>query len=382
MSTSKKKILLLGPGHGNNLNVVLDIILDGNRFEISLLTRKYYRQNARFNEVQVYEFDHHSKIICRLKELYTMFKIPKQDILLILGGGNLYETIPAILLIKREKTIFNIWSEGVPNALKKKNLKSILLKKVLNSCEIIWCNWYGTADLLRKNAPEFGVKIIVQGWGLNKDFLEHREISNPFTEEFIKNLPQDKVTFINMRSLTAYNEVDLILESALIIRDKYPECFSKLLIIFWHGNNIDEIVRERIKSYITNNDMHDAIWCVEHPFLPSSDIRHVINAMDVVMNYVKHDQLSISILEAMYLRKCIVASNIPAYRLLNEKMGTQLALTPLSATSLAEDICACILQCIGGNFDRDLLNKRKQIVEDNFGRDSGIKNIVDMIENV
>lgn len=380
MTNSRKKLLLLGPGHGNNLNVVLDLLAATNVFDISLLTQKYHSQNSDYSGIPIFEFYHRSRFVRRVITLITIIKVPSQDIMCILGGSNLYEVVPAMLFIRRKKTIFNIWSEGVPNTIGHSNFKSLIYKKVFSACDLIWCNWHGTANLLLRNAPTLQAKVRVQAWGLNQDFLQAKPIEHDFTKTFVSALPKDRVSFINMRSLTAYNEVDLILEATALIRDHNPDYYSKLLMIFWHGNNIDDGLLHGIKQHIKAYGMQDAIWCVDHPFLPSSDIRHVVEAVDVVVNYVKHDQLSLSMLEALYLEKQIIASDILAYRILNEKLETQLRLTPLNAKALAYDICACMKQVLDGEIDGELLVKRKRIVEANFGRDSVINGLAAMIK--
>lgn len=372
-------MLLLGPGHGNNLNVLLDLLCSANIFDVSLLTEKYHDQNLTFRSIRVFEFHHRFKLMRRIKELIVLARVPKQDIFCILGGSNLYELVPALLMIKRTKTIFNVWSEGVPKVIKQKNIQAILYRLVFASCDVIWCNWYGTADLILQSCPSFEHKLKVQAWGLSQEFMMTKSIEHSFTVDFIKQIPKDKVTFINMRSLSAYNEIALILDSTMIMRNRYPEQYSKLLIIFWQGNNVDKKLMQDIEDHISFNDMRDVIWCVEHPFLSSSDIRHVMENIDVVINYVNNDQLSLSVLESIYLKKIMIASDIQAYRLLNERLNTNIPLTSLDAISLACAIRDSVEQVLSNEVDTGILNTRKQVVEHFFCRDTVIKGITDII---
>lgn len=375
----KVKILLLGPGHGSNISAVLEMLCSNSQFEVSLLTASYDLDRDGSHPSHVYEFGSPNKWFRRARLIKVLRGIPPQDIFIILGGGNPFEDFPSWLMIKRKHTVFNIWSEYLINSQKRKSLKTHLYGLILESCNIVWCNWQETANMIFDIAPSLSEKVQVHGWGLSSKFCETQPISTDFCKEFIGLLPKEKSIFINMRSLSSYNAIDVILQASLIIRENYPDHFKQLLVIFWHGNLVNETTFKTIQKHIDQQRMRDTIWCVKHPFVPVSDLRHIIDSTDVVMNYVYHDQLSLSLLEAMYLKKQIIASDIRPYRLFNELFDSELKLTALTVNELVDDMLSCIEMKRDPSQIRDILEKRHQIVLDNYSAVVTKKHIHNML---
>lgn len=380
---NKIKLLLFGPGYGNNMFIMLKQLNYSNLFEINLITSSYLGSTIESSVSKVYEIGHKNKMIRRIKQLLIMIQIPKHDILVFLGGGNLFEVLPAMILLKRHKTVINIWSEYVPKVLGERSATGIIYRMILNKIDLIWTNWHGTAQLIERYAPFLTSKTVVQGFGLDIEFMSENHIVSQFTKDFLHRISSNKVVFTNMRSISNYNAIDIILQACLVIKNEHPKSYSKMLIIFWHGNMIDNEIMLKIKGHIKKYGMQDTIWCVQHPFLPYSDIRHIVKASDVIMNYVYHDQLSVSMLEAMYLKKTIIASDIEAYRLLNEMYDVDLQLTKLTVNDLVNKM----LQCIDSNNKKDveyirLLDKRHNVVNNRFHHEIRSLEISSMLEDL
>lgn len=364
----KISIILLGPGHGNNIDAFLDLLFLRQDFEITLLALECKIDRAKFPLLKVQEYYHTNGLVKKLKSFVKMIKLPQHDILMILGGSNLYEVIPALIFISRKRTIFNTWGETIPMQLGKKGLSARLYLSVLNKVDAIFCNWYGVRNILLKNAPHLEPKIYIQGWGLSTDFTEQKPIISEFTKDFIKSVPEGKVLFLNVRSIDFYNEIDKTLEALLILKNSYPDYFERVLFVFWHGNNVREVLLKQILSFIDLHDLKNHLWCIKHPFIPTSDIRHIVDRSDVVVNFVNRDQLSSSVLEAMYLKKQLIMSDIEAYRILNKECNTQLKLIPVTTNALVEEIKHTLDIINNCNHQDELLNMRKNLVEKRFTR--------------
>lgn len=364
----KISILLLGPGHGNNIDAFLDLLFLRQDFEVTLLALECRVDRAKFPLLKVEEYGHANGLLKKLKSYLKMIQLPRHDILMILGGSNLYEVIPALLLIRRRRTAFNTWGETIPRQIGEKSTNAFLYRIVLKSVDAIFCNWYGVRNILLKNAPELEPKIYIQGWGLSTDFTEQKTVVSEFTKDYIKSVPDERVVFLNIRSIDFYNEIGKILDALLILKNSYPEYFKRVLYVFWHGNNVREVLLNQILNFINEHGLKDHLWCVKHPFIPTSDIRHIVDAADVVVNFVNRDQLSSSVLEAMYLKKQLIMSDIEAYRILNEECGTKLNLIPVTTEALVNEMKFTIDNVNKSSLQTELMDLRKSIVEKRFTR--------------
>ncbi len=366
--SNKISIVLLGPGHGNNIDAFLDLLFLRQDFEVTLLALECRVDRAKFPLLKVEEYGHANGLLKKLKSYVKMIQLPRHDILMILGGSNLYEVIPALLLIRRRRTAFNTWGETIPRQIGEKGINAFLYRIVLKSVDAIFCNWYGVRNILLKNAPELEPKIYIQGWGLSTDFTEEKPVVSEFTKDYIKSVPDERVVFLNIRSIDFYNEIGKILDALLILKNSYPEYFKRVLYVFWHGNNVREVLLNQILNFINEHGLKDHLWCVKHPFIPTSDIRHIVDAADVVVNFVNRDQLSSSVLEAMYLKKQLIMSDIEAYRILNEECGTQLNLIPVTTEALVNEMKFTIDNVNKSSLQTELMDLRKSIVEKRFTR--------------
>lgn len=372
IDNKKISILLLGPGHGNNIDSLLDLLFLSSEFRITLLTSKYGFDKSKYVSLQVVEFRHANRIVQRLRIIRNLLRMKQHDFLVILGGSNLFEVIPVVLFAKRKKTIFNIWGETIPQLLGKNGIKATIYKQILKSVDAIFCNWYGTRNIIVENAPYLEFKIYIQGWGLSRDFTEQKPIVSDFTADFLKSMPENKCVFLNMRSIDYYNEIDKILAALLILKNSYPSYFERVLCVFWHGNNVIDGLQKKILDFIELHGLKEHLWCVKHPFVPSSDIRHIVDRADVVVNFVNRDQLSGSVLEGMFLKKQLIMSDIRPYRILNEECKTGIKLIPVTAAAFADEMMLIMDQLSNGNIDDELLDFRKCVVEKRFTRANNV----------
>ena len=123
--------------------------------------------------------------------------------------------------------------------------------------------------------------------------------------------------------------------------------------------------------------MHQNIWYYQHPFLPDSDIGHIISASDVLVNLVKHDQLSTSIIEALYLDKELICSDVEPYRILNDKFNLRLNLLKSDPLTVSNEIIR-IIKLDKNKPDKGLLAHRKNIVKEHFDIDNNFTKVFEM----
>ena len=359
---------MLGPGLGANIETMIEYLNLTNNFKLSLFTDVYKFNEKRFPELKVITYNHPNKLIRRFRMLVRMISVKRHNILMILGGTNLYETIPAIFLLRYNFLIFNIWGEAIPRMIADKNKKIpyYLFRFVLNKSNSILCSWFNTYNTLCKNYPRIKDKIFIFEWGLGETIKKENDLQCDFTRKFIESLPYDKMIMLNQRSISGYNALELQAQAIKKIVDDHPEIAQRIFFIIWQGNNFDKLIYDRLSKFIKDYSLESIIRIVIHPYLPESDVAHIIKSADVIVNLVYHDQISKSIFETMYFQKQGLLSDIESYRIFNEQYQTQFNLVKLDSNAIAEEIIRLFYLWEKGEKDLDLLNKRKMVVEEYF----------------
>lgn len=368
-------ILIDGPGRGNNVSLILDELNKTDKFEIVFLTENYSFSKEFFSKISVIDYWHENKLYRRIKLIYKLIFLKKVDILYILGGSSLYNLLLIVLFGKYKKLVFNIWSEYIINDLNNNNFKGFSYRFILRKTNKILCNWYGTYKLLNSKMPELKNKAIVLPWGLPDSYFLKQPIKSSFILEFLNKIPTNKIVLLNTRSISEYNNIEELLESLILIKKRNGTIFTKLLLILWHGNNVDINKENYIYSFISKNQMHNQIWYIKHPFVSNTDIRHVIERSHIILNLVKHDQLSISILEGLYLGKEMISSDIEPYRILNSKYNLKLNLIENTPKKIAEEIEAVTSRIERQEINYELIEHRKHTVLEYFRFSKNIYNI-------
>lgn len=359
---------MVGPGHGANIEMIIKSLTIINSFQITLFANEYKFNKNQYPLLSVITYGHTNKFVKRFTMIKKMINMQKYDILFILGGTNLYETIPAIFLFKYNFLIFDIWSESIPKILgnKSKYFKRYFYRLVMNKCNIIICSWEGTYNKLIKNYPKVKEKTYILRDGIGDSITQEQPIKTEYAQKYLNSLPKDKIIFLNQRSISEYNTLELQVKALKYIVENYPFIGDDILFIIWQGNNFDKSLYNRITKYIKDNSLENIIKIILHPYLPASDIAHIIKSADVIVNLVYHDQLSNSIIETMYFQKQGLLSDIEPYRILNEKYDTKFNLTKLNSKNIAEEIIHLYYLCKSGEKDIDLLDRRKKVVEKYF----------------
>lgn len=373
-------ILIWGPGRGHNISLILTEFNKCKNISTTMLTENYSFKNIDFPRISVVDYFHKSKYLRRLNLLWKLIFLPKSDVLYIQGNSSLYNLLIVILFGRYNYCVFNIWSQSVILNMSGRNIKSALYRFIFKKINKIQCAWYGAYNLLTQINPSIAKKSVVLPWGLNNVFFAEKPVNSDFLKNILNDINEFKFILLNNRSIANYNAIEELLQSIVIIRDINPEIYEDILLLFWVGNNIDADKRQYIQSFIIDNNLHKHIMYVEHPLVSESDLRHLIENSHVIVNLVRHDQLSTSILEGLYLEKDMLCSDIEPYRLLNNKYNLGLNLLELDPISIANEIIKIANRQHRNSQDKLLYEKRKNVVIQHFSMKTNFKKIVELLE--
>ncbi len=338
MKKRKPILLMTGPGHGANILKSLDFINKDDSFESFFLTRTFAFNTKDFPNIKVIEYHHPNKYLRLVNLLFKVISLPKIDILFMQDNMG-YDFFILKWFLKYKKLVLNIWSEYIIHNFHKKGLSGRISRSHLFKADLIVCLWYGTyKKLISTTDIKFAERTQVFPMGLMDSFFIEGPVKTDFMKDFMSRINEEKFVLLNMRSISDYNEIEILLDAVLLIKELDAIFFNKLLLIFWHGNNVDQFKLKYINDFIKEHQIEDSVWCVLHPFVPDSDIKGLIRRSNVVVNLVKHDQLSTSIYESMYMEKDLLCSDIEAYRILNEKYHTNLNLIENDSIIVAKEI--------------------------------------------
>ena len=380
MKGKKTKLLITGPGSGHNIIKSLDFLNNCESFDTYFLTKSYSFDN-RFKRIRIIDYYHPNKYFRLIKLFLKVIFMPRINILYMQDNMG-YDFFILRWFLRYDKLIFNIWSEYIIDRLKEKGLAGIIARTHLNNADFIICTWHGTYNKLLLTDKSLGTKAKVLPRGLLNSFFNDEDIKSDFMKNLLNKISDDRFVLINMRSFSDYNAIEVLLDAIALIKKLDVLVFEKLLLIFWHGNNVDKENLNYIHRFIRGNKLENNVWCVEHPFLPESDIKQLIMRSNIVVNLVKHDQLSSSILEAMFLEKDLLCSDIEPYRILNDKHETKLNLINIDPKIVADEILRLRYANIAGNQIDDLKKHRKSIVEQYFSASKNQKNRIDFLKSV
>jgi hypothetical protein len=344
-------ILIWGPGHGHNITHILEYFNTKNTVEVYFLTQQYSFRD-KYNNINIIDYYLKNKFFKRVYLLFILLRIKRIDILYIQGESTVYDLFTVSYFGKFRKKVYNVWSENIINKILNRKFTGKIYKLIFNRFDLIQCNWHGTYNKLVNHMPYYSKKAIVQPGGLKPSFFIETPPQSDFIKEFVKKLAGYKSVLLNLRSIADYNAIEVLLHAFLRVKGLNKEVFDSSILIFWPGNNVDPEKRRYINLFINKYKLHNNVKYVDHPFVPDSDIRFLITNSDIIVNLVKHDQLSSSVLEAIYLEKDQLLSDIEPYRILNSKYDMQLNLLELEPNVIADEIISIIIS----NLNKNLIN--------------------------
>lgn len=361
-----KDLLMIGPNGGHNIRPFLDYFQKYDTpFKLTYLSLKKFRHNPHeFSKIKIQNFT------VDLGSWITLVRLLRKGHFDFIWYHGAYQLPIAltIYLFKRSDTKINlnIWSEALPRAARKKNLRGKIYRYFLKKSDVVQCNWYGTEKLVKLAEPKS--KTVVRLWGLAESYFEHNE--NPtLTQEtinFVSSIPKEKYIFFFPKALTPANRHDLIIEAT---NELVKQNVTNFKVYFWLGK-IDEAIYLDLADLINTYSLKEYIELKEHSFLPFHDMKYIWSFVDCALQVVDKDQFSTSVVEPLYLKKNLLISKITPYELVEEKFKITLDFVQ----NRKEDISTMMENFMKGySTSESELEKRKRSVEEHLNFSINLK---------
>jgi len=377
MTTSKTRILMVGPGYGHNIEPWLDFFqARSDRYELSFVCSEFKFDRERFSNIWIFQLGHFKR---QLPSYLRFVRGSSFDILYLHGVYGWKAAVIHALLVKHKKCVINFWGESVIRKAKQAaNFRDRIGYRILFSMtDYFFCNWYGTHDLFVQYFPNLQDKARITPWGLHKNwFINDRPSPHSFVKKFLRNISDDEIFVFWPKSVVKPVRYDLLIRAVAMLKSsELREKLEKLRVIIWLGNAVNKDLLQQYMKMLKKLDVEENIRFVEHPYVPFSDIYYMWQRSDFAINLVDNDQLSTTVLEPMLLRTDILLSDIVAYRYLNEKYDLHLTLVTHTVEDVAQGLARLI---VAGSCQEDhaLLDYRSQVVREEFQFDRNVERIL------
>lgn len=340
------KVLMVGPGRGSNIRIWLDYFNTQNEVDLSFLSEGEFQYTpSQYSNIDVlYEIKWKNPIE-KVRNLFGLISVllrSRFDVIHIHGMYSIFLTFFYMLFLRKGKKIINIWGEQfIMRASNPANsfwLKPIY-RYVLNQSDLILINWWGVYNLFSRHFPEYIHKVKVCPWGINRNVLAVKTEDHIDKFEQKMNLGKSEIVIGTIRGLVSINHQDLILDALKILKDRLdPELFQRIRCIMINGVNLDpeyvQLLVEKRQKY----GLGDQVLIDSQTFLDISDVMTFHQRVDIEPIIASSDQLSNTIIEAIYKGTFVVLSDIEPYRIFNERYNLGLQLIPIDADQLANVI--------------------------------------------
>lgn len=321
------KIILLGPGFGHNIQPFLNYFDKNSNLNVDFYYHGANNFETTYKNIKFYSI---------LKNLYFLiFKINKYDVVWLMGGGHLLYIISFFLLFKRRKTqsILHIWGEQLPTRAVKNNFFGKITALAIRNFDIINCNWYGTADILKN---KFKKKVQVNVLGLSESYFKTPEVIDPEIYKLLEKIDDKSYNFYYPKSFVSVSRHDLVVEAVSILaKEKLPN----FKVYFIDGNAINKERQQEIIDLIKKYKLEETIILLNRvKYFDTENFNILWSKMDCGLQIAEHDQLSNTIFEPLLQKKEIIISDINPYQYIEEYFGFTLELTPLDKDKIADQM--------------------------------------------
>ncbi len=362
---------MFGPGQGHNIMMFFDFFRrHPDEYEVTHLYigKDFHYDFETFRPVKIHKLGLNFFRSVRL--VYRHVR-GDYDLIWIHLWSWVLALLPIYLFRKRSILLnYNIWNESTARQILKKNPKGWLLRKFLKSCDFVQCNWWGTHELMQKIE---GANAEFLPWGMTYENYDETTVQelHPFTQSFLQALPADKKTFFFPKSINPNSRHDLVIESVNLL---VKEGIENFIVYFWIANRVHEKTLKRINELLDQYDLHHLIKVVEHPFIPTYDIKQIWKKVDCGLQIIEFDQLSTSLMEPLNECRPVIVSDKRPYRLFEEKYQVDLQLVENEPRAIA-DRMKMILD--GKIPSPEALKSRKEVIVNNFNFEENIPRFID-----
>lgn len=249
-----------------------------------------------------------SKIISYiLLGIYLLFKLPSKSILHAHGASG----YGLSALISRKRFVVTVYGSEV--FASHNYFYNLMMRLIFTRASLITVT---SAAAKQKIMAQFGIdekKISLFHTGINTKLLCDNKKSSPLWKN------DRSLKCLSMRNTASHYQTEIVIQSFLnaAIQKQLGEK-PQLIVILGNGN---KDYFNRLKS----NYDSDYIMFIDELLKPSV-VHALINDSDICINFPKTDQLSATLLEAIYYSKKVICSDVPAYQeffSLCKQMGIQ-----------------------------------------------------------
>lgn len=357
MEHIKKKMLLVGPGHGHNVEGKLSS-LDGNPFFdvyfvgigldktfVNKYKRICYTCVPRVH-IGSYGLQLLNILILVIKTCWLMAS-RKIDIVYFLGLNG-YQAAPILFFKPRRiKAAYEIWSNAILDyAESKKGLLSHFSRYVFKKLDYICQYWWNVRERFVSIFPEYESKFLMYQLSYADVYFSNEKHTpeSSFVKQFLSKIPDDEIVCFWPRSFNSSNNHVMVLDALGLIRQCNPELLNNFKLYLWVGNVNDIVSYNRILEAIERNDISRNVCIEKHPFVSRNDVLAIEERSDFFVNIANDDILSQYVMEMICSCKPFLISNLRTFQFLNEKYDLKIDLVENSPSIIANKMTDILMK--------------------------------------
>ena len=345
----KKKMLLVGPGHGHNVEGKLSSLIEQSLFEVTFLaTHLDHSLVAKYPQIRFVEFDfafNKSNPLKILSTFWTLLKYArfkeKYDVIYVLGLGSIIIATLFFFSKKQTKRALELWSNSLIDTAKhNKNLLGSSNRYILKKVDYVCQYWWGIREKFITLFPQYEHKFLMYQLSYSDVYFsdEKHQPESEFVKQFLSRIPDNQIVCFWPRSFNASNNHPVLLDAIGLIRREDPGLLVNFKLYLWVGNVEDIEARRIIEEKIKQQDIVSYVEIIKHPFVPQNDIFAIEERSNFFVNIVNDDILSTYIMEMICSCRPFVLSNIRTFQFLNEKYGLNINLVDNTPSLIADKI--------------------------------------------
>lgn len=364
---------MYGPAYGHNIETFIEYFQHQKKYAVDFVFTgdDLFARDEKYSAINFIKIALYPHLIIQL-----ILLIRKKPDLMWVHASNIYHLL-FLNFFRSKKTILNIniWSEKVPRLAAGNSFKGKLWRYILGKADYVQCNWYGTKKLVKEIVD---TEVVVFPWGLHQDYFEKNEKElSKIAQEFVNDLPKDKVKFFYPKSITFASDHITVVDAAY---DLVQKGVTNFIVYFWMGNVLDKEMEVELRVKIKELNLDNYIKIEQHNYISYNDIKFVWSKMDIGMQIAIFDQFSTSVIEPMLMQKELIITKIDPYVKLNELYPKiALKLTERSVINISKEMNNYIS---GERSTAEVLNFRAQMVMDEFNFNENLEKMLNFYEGL
>lgn len=366
--SKKRRILIIAPGYGHNINSTLDRLNGWSDYEVdflAVLLDESFRN--KYSNINLISFDVAiSKPLKAVKNWFILFRYlffnGRYDIFIAKGVQG--EMVLFATIFGRAKTkIQQFWNNPQLELSTIHSFRGKVCYNIIRFADYIFLNGWEIKEHFEQLYPQYKNKAVQIGMSISDELFAtgKRVPTTSFVKEFLESIPDDEIVCFWPRSIIRANRQDMLVQAISIIKANNPELLSKFKLYLWCGNSYDLGYRKEIEAAAAAGNISDIVVWVEHPYVPENDLYAIEQRSDFFVQISEHDILSSFIWEIILSGKPFLITELRAFEFLNRTYHLDIDFVPKTVPSIVNALQALL----EGNvmIDRDLYDHRLQICQ-------------------